>query len=226
MVRAHHSHSFPQNILRHHWARVHSKKFQQKSGAHPRAGIHSDFPTVHPSISPSSGPTENFWGNPHIMPWVPFHSKLRALDRLDYRFGVHFRISNNNPEHIAELGPIQVSNHISSHFAELGSDWKFPRKPPSQALSSFPFRFPTTGLSRSLSWGPSRNFQPGTPPHLPAWIQLKKIPGNLHGLSWAHTKLRPKQISIICTQPHFCFKLVNVKKMRGNRSMYVQYFQY
>ena len=36
-------------------------------------------------------------------------------------------------------GPFRFPNHPSFHFPELRSDWKFLRKPPSHAPSSFPF---------------------------------------------------------------------------------------
>ena len=47
------------------------------------------------------------------------------------------------------------------------------------------------------SWGCHR---------LDAWAAWC-ITGNLHGPSQAHTQLLPKQISIMCTQTHSCFKL-------------------
>ena len=144
------------------------------------------------------------------MPQVPFHSNFRALACLDCRAGVHSIIYNRNPEHITELGSIQVSNHTSFHFAEIGSGLKFPRKYPSHAPSSFPFHFPTTRPSRSPGQGPSGNFQLGTPRHRPAQIQLKNFPGNLHGLSQAYTRLPPRQIYTMCTQPHSWFKLYTI----------------
>ena len=114
-----------------------------------------------------------------------------------HRDRVHSKIANRNPEHIPELGSIQISQ---PHFPELRHDWQFLRKPPSHAPSSFPFHFPTTGPSRSPIRGPSGNFQLGTQPHRPARIQLKNFPENLHGPSRAQLPLQ--QMSVMCAQPH------------------------
>ena len=46
------------------------------------------FPTTHPSTSPRLGPTENFRGNPHLMPQFPFHSIFQPPARIYHRVGV------------------------------------------------------------------------------------------------------------------------------------------
>ena len=140
------------------------------------------------------------------MPRVPFHSNFWALARLYCQVGVYSRISNRNPEHIAGLGFIKVFNHTSHHFAELRSNWNFLRKPPSHAPSSFPFHSLTTSPSRLSSQGPSGNYQLETLSHCRARIQIRNFPGNHHGPFLAHTQLSPKKFSIMCTQPHYCFK--------------------
>ena len=88
-------------------------------------------------------------------------------------------------------------------------------------LLSVSFHSPNTGPSRSSSQGPSRNFQLETTPRRPAQIQLRNYPGNLHGPFRAHTQLPPKQISIVCTQPHSCFKLYPITSLSTHPSYYL-----
>ena len=78
------------------------------------------------------------------------------------------------------------SNHTYLHFTELGTKWKFPRKPQSHALSSCTFHFSTTGPSISLSQGPSGNFNQ-EPHHIAQMGSTSKIS---QGTSMA----RPKHI--------------------------------
>ena len=136
------------------------------------------------------------------MPQVPFHSIFQPRACLDRRVGVHFKISNQNPEYITKLGSISVFEpHILPLYrAQVGL--KFSEENPISCPSSFPVHFKTTGLSRLLSRVPSENFQPKKPIHHPPRIHLRNFPGNLHGLFQAHTCLRPKYIYIMFTQPH------------------------
>ena len=66
------------------------------------------FTTTHPSTSPSSGPTENSRGNPHIMPRVPFYSIFQPPARLYCRFGVRLEISTRNPTTSPSSDPPQT----------------------------------------------------------------------------------------------------------------------
>ena len=77
--------------------------FQQEPGTHSRAGVHPDFLTIHPSISPSPGLPENFWGNPHIIPRVPLRSIFQPQAHLDHRARVRLEISNQKTHYIAQL---------------------------------------------------------------------------------------------------------------------------
>ena len=81
------------------------------------------------------------------------------------------------------------SKQTSLQFAELGSYWKYPRKPPFHTPISSPSHFPTTVLYILTSRGPSGNFQPGTQPHRPDQIQIKNFLGNLHGPARARNQL-------------------------------------
>ena len=48
---------------------------------------------------------------------TPYHiAQIRCISKISQL------TSMARPEHIAELGSIQVSNHTSFHFIELGSD--------------------------------------------------------------------------------------------------------
>ena len=141
------------------------------------------------------------------MPWVPFHSKFHALARLDFRVGVHFIISNNNLQHIAQLGPIQVSNLTSFRFDNLGSNCKLPRKTPSHAPSSFPFHFqPPTCLDRRVRVQLEISYQ--EPNHI---VQLGSNSKISQETSMDRHEYIPSyhsiKIFIMCTQPHSCFKL-------------------
>ena len=61
------------------------------------------IPNKHPSTFPSSGLTENSQVNPHPIPRDPSHSIIRPPARLDLQVGVHQEISNQAPNHIAQL---------------------------------------------------------------------------------------------------------------------------
>ena len=80
--------------------------FQQKIRSHSRSGVHPCSPTIYPSNSPSTDPTEHLWGNPHLMPQVTFHSIYQQPARLDRRSGVRLEISNRKTHYISQLGSI------------------------------------------------------------------------------------------------------------------------
>ena len=61
------------------------------------------IPNKHPSTFPSSGLTENSQRNPNPIPRDPAHSILQPPACLDLQVGVHQKISNQAPNHIAQL---------------------------------------------------------------------------------------------------------------------------
>ena len=83
--------------------------------AHPKNPARSPpIPNKHPSNSPSSGPTENPQGNPHPIPRAPSHPIFQPLARLHRLVGVHQEISNQTPNHIAQIRSKSKISHKTS----------------------------------------------------------------------------------------------------------------
>ena len=122
----------------------------------------------------------------------------------------HSKNPNRHPEHITELGSIQIFEPyiLPLHLAQVRQ--KISKETPSHAPSSFSFHFPTTDPPRLPSRIPLGNFEPETPLHRPGRIQLRNFPGNLYIPSRAHTPASPKQIANMVTQPHSCFKVYTI----------------
>ena len=125
-------------------------------------GVRSDFPTIHPSTSPSSDPTENSQGNLHLMTPVPVNFTFQPSAHLDCRVGVHLEILNQTPYHIAQLRSISKISQLTSiarpeHIPSYHPS-KFPSCAPSQTPFSksipsipLPHTHPTTHLKHPLS---------------------------------------------------------------------------
>ena len=113
------------------------------------------IPNKHPSTFPSSGLTENSQRNPHPIPRYPAHSIFQPPACLDPQVGVHQKISNQGPNHIAQLisnsktsqetsilypdiQPITFSNHQPVYIANSGSIRKFPTRHPTTSPSLDP----------------------------------------------------------------------------------------
>ena len=216
-ARAHPSRSFPQNLLQHHGARVNSKNsngkpehitelesihiFQPFTLLLPRAQIRLTI-SEETSIS---------------CPQVPFHSIYQQLARLDRRFMVRLEISNQKPNHIAQLRSISTISKITSMARPEHIPINHPRKFPSCAPSHIPF-------SNSLPAHPLPHTHPSTNiNHPPSFLQLAPPLLHLtHGLYQAalgghtgHTALVFKSESHYRVQSpmHLCIQLcAEVKK--------------
>ena len=78
-------------------------------------------------------------------------------------------------------------------------------------------RAPTRQSRRAGGW---KMEWKGTQSYRPARIQHKNFPESLHSPSRAHTQLPLQQISIMCTQPHSCFKLYPITSPSTHPSNY------